>query len=104
MEAVEELRRGEQGGKDPSSHQLNPSMAAPKIQRFCEEHMSLVGRTISSRLMLELSPFMDASVAGTPAAPTDSTRAELVATRRKLDEVCVCVCVFMHVCAVRSRY
>ena len=85
MEGVQELRRGEQGGE------LNPAVAAPKIQRFCEEHMSLVGRTISSRLMLELSPFMDSSVAGTSAAPTDSTRAELVATRRNLDEVCVCV-------------
>lgn len=37
--------------------------------------------------MLELSPFMDSSVAGTSAAPTDSTRAELVATRQQLDEV-----------------
>eukprot|EP00903_Cladosiphon_okamuranus_P009653 g9186.t1 len=86
MEGVEELRRGLRGGENSSSHQLNPSVAAPKIQRFCEEHMSLVGRTISTRLMLELSPLMDSSVAGTSAAPTDSTRAEVVSTRKRLDE------------------
>lgn len=97
MEGVQELRRGEQGGE------LNPAVAAPKIQRFCEEHMSLVGRTISSRLMLELSPFMDSSVAGTSAAPTDSTRAELVATRRTLDEVCVCVSVCEVLDAITAK-
>lgn len=99
MEGVQELRRGNPGGEAESSHQLNPIVAAPKIQRFCEEHMSLVGRTISSRLMLELSPFMDSSVAGTSAAPTDSTRSELVATRKKLDEVRMCMCV----CCIHRR-
>lgn len=86
MHGVEELRRGATGD-EAQSNDLDPSVAAPKIQRFCEEHMSLVGRTISSRLMLELSPFMDSSVSGTSAAPTESTRAALVATRRRLDEV-----------------
>lgn len=86
MHGVEGLRRGATGDEAQLSD-LDPSVAVPKIQRFCEEHMSLVGRTISSRLMLELSPFMDSSVAGTSAAPAESTRAELVATRRRLDEV-----------------
>lgn len=83
MLGVEELRRGHGGGEDSS-------VSAPKIAKFCEEHMDLVGRLVASRLMLELSPFMDSSVAGTAAAPTGSTRAALVATRRKLDEVPWC--------------
>ncbi|CAN0056925.1 unnamed protein product [Scytosiphon promiscuus] len=85
MQGLDDLRRGKQTDASASS-QLDPTVAAPKIQRFCEEYMSLVGRTIASRLMLELSPFMDTSVAGSSAAPTESTRAELVATRRRLDE------------------
>lgn len=83
MRGVDELWQGRGG----DSGVLDPSVAAPKIQRFCEEYLSLAGRLVSSRLMLELSPFMDSSVAGTPSAPTSSTRDELVATRRKLDEV-----------------
>ncbi|CAM9881904.1 unnamed protein product, partial [Hapterophycus canaliculatus] len=85
MQGLDDLRQGRH--TDASSPcQLDPTVAAPKIQRFCEEYMSLVGRKIASRLMLELSPFMDSSVAGSSAAPTESTRAELVATRRRLDE------------------
>ena len=86
MLGVEELRRG-QGGGGGESGQGDASVSAPKIARFCEEHLDLVGRLVASRLMFELSPFMDSSVAGTAAAPTESARAELVATRRKLDEV-----------------
>ena len=85
MVGVEELRRGHGGGGE--SGRGDPSVSAPKIARFCEEYLELVGRLVASRLMLELSPFMDSSVVGTAAAPTGSTRAELVATRRKLDEV-----------------
>ncbi|CAM9405498.1 unnamed protein product [Ectocarpus sp. 12 AP-2014] len=85
MRGVEELRHGTQGS-ETSEGQLDGAVTAPKIERFCEEYMSLVGRTISSRLMLELSPFMETSVAGSSSAPTESTRAELVATRRRLDE------------------
>lgn len=81
MLGVEELRRGNGGGGESGS------VSAPKIARFCEDYLDLVGRLVASRLMLELSPFMDSSVAGTASAPTGSTRAELVATRRKLDEV-----------------
>ncbi|CAB1103423.1 unnamed protein product [Ectocarpus sp. CCAP 1310/34] len=85
MQGVEELRRGTQGS-ETSEGQLDGAVTAAKIERFCEEYMSLVGRTISSRLMLELSPFMETSVAGSSSAPAESTRAELVATRRRLDE------------------
>lgn len=81
---MEELRAG--GGGDDLGG-LDPVVAAPKIRRFCEEHVALTGRLIASRLMLELAPFMDSSVAGTPAAPTSATRGELVSTRRRLDEV-----------------
>lgn len=88
MQGLDDLRRGRQTDASASC-QLDPTVAAPKIQRFCEEYMSLVGRTIASRLMLELSPFMDTSVAGSSAAPTESTREELVATRRRLDEVSI---------------
>lgn len=85
MVGVEELRREHGGGGE--SGRGDASVSAPKIARFCEEYLDLVGRLVASRLMLELSPFMDSSVAGTASAPTESTRAELVATRRKLDEV-----------------
>lgn len=86
MVGVQELQQGQ--GAMGSLGELNPSVAAPKIRRFCEQHLALVGKLLSSRLMLELSPFMDSSVEGTSAAPTSSTREDLVAARRRLDEVC----------------
>lgn len=85
MRNVDELRLGRASGGGSSG--LVPSVAAPKIKLFCEQHLALVGRLVANRLLLELSPFMDSSVAGTSAAPSASTRGELVATRRRLDEV-----------------
>lgn len=81
MRGVEELLQDGEGGG------LDPAVAAPKIRRFCEEYLTLAGRLVASRLMLQLSPFMDSSVAGTSSAPTASTKGELIATKKKLDEV-----------------
>ena len=80
MQGLEALRRDGGGGQDAI-------VAAPKIRRFCEGYLALVGRLIASRLMLELSPFMDSSVATTSSAPRSSSRQQLIATRQKLDEV-----------------
>lgn len=83
MLGLEELRQVRQGS---GLGDVGPAAAAPKIHRFCEDYLMLWGRLMTSRLMLELAPFMDPAVAGTRTSP-DSARAVLVSTREKLDEV-----------------